>query len=142
MKAAAARRAPALLTELTGLGDETRLAEVRRQLANEVTLLQAAWQAPAAERAQLLADLATRIDAALAWLTGGATPSGDLAELTQLANKLRDCDQPGGLPGTDLDPLWEEAIRTLTAFTAPSAPDSTQEQQPGTPDPAFWKRPR
>jgi len=138
---AAAGRAPALFAELSSDGDETRLAEVRGQLADEVTLLQAARHAPAAGRAQLLADLATRIDAALSWLAAGSTPSEDVAALTRLADKLRDCDQPGGLPGTDLDALWEEAIRTLTAFTAPPAPDSTQEQPPGTPSAAFWKRP-
>jgi hypothetical protein len=138
---AAARRAPALLAEPAGPGDETRLAEVRRQLADEVTRLQAARHAPAAERAQFLADLATRIDAALAWLTAGTAPGEDLAPLTRLAGRLRDCDQPGGLHGTDLDTLWEEAIRTLTAFTTPPASDGAEKQQPATPSPAFWKRP-
>ena len=95
---------------------------------------------PDAERARLLADLATRIDAALAWLAGGIAPGEDLVELTRLVGKLRDCDQPGRLHGTDLDTLWEEAIRQLTAFTAPPAPDGTEGQQPGTPGPAFWKR--
>ena len=92
--------------------------------------------------ARFLADLATRIDAALAWLAGGTAPGEDLAELTRLADRLRDCDQPGRLQAADLDTLWEEAIRQLTAFAAPPVPDATQEEQPGTPRPAFWKRPR
>jgi len=138
---ATAGRAPAVLAELTSTDGKARLAEVRRQLADEAALLRAVQHAPAAERASLLADLATRIDAALAWLADGATPSEDLAELTQLADKLRDCDEPGRLHGTDLDTLWEEAIRQLTVFTAPPAPDDAKDQQSGTPSPAFWKRP-
>jgi len=125
-----------------GTADAARLAEVRRQFADEVALLYGSQHAPAAERAGLLADLATRIDAALAWLAEGTAPSDDLAALARLAGRLRDCDQPGRLQGTDLDALWEDAIRELTAFTPAPAPDGAGGQQPGTPRPAFWKRPR
>jgi hypothetical protein len=47
---------------------------------------------------------------------------------------LRDCDKPGLLHATELDTLWEEAIRQLTAFGTPPAPDET-------PTPPVWKRP-
>jgi Ca-activated chloride channel family protein len=116
--------------------DATKLAAVRRQLADEAARLRAARQEPAAERARLLADLATRIDALLAWLAGDTAFSAHRAALTELAAELRDCDQPGRLDGTGLDPLWEKTIRELTALAAPPAPGG----QPETPRQPFWKR--
>jgi len=118
---------------------EPRLVQARRQLAGEVTALHAAGHAPDTERARLLADLATRIDAALAWLNGDTPASEELAALARLAAKLRDCDTPGRLQHTELDTLWEETIRLLTAF---GAPRPTGETPPtGTPRARFWKRP-
>ena len=119
-----------------------RLGQVRRQLADEAAMLRAAKHMPDAERARLLADLATRIDAALAWLAGDTGSSEARAELTQLADKLRDCDKPGLVHATELDTLWEETIRQLTAFGTPHAPGETPAQHPETPSPAFWKRSR
>ena len=128
----------ALLAESAGSTD--RLAQVRRQLADEAAMLRAARHMPDAERARLLADLATRIDAALAWLAGDTAFGEARAELTQLADKLRDCDKPGLLPATELDTLWEEAIRQLTALGTPPAPGDTAAQPRETPTPPFWKR--
>jgi Ca-activated chloride channel family protein len=122
-----------------------RLGQVRRQLADEAAMLRAARPAPGAERARLLADLATRIDAALAWLaddTAASEAREARAELTRLADKLRDCDKPGLLHATELDSLWEEAIRQLTAFGTPPAPGETPAQPPEAPTPPFWKRSR
>ncbi|MGH3279960.1 MAG: hypothetical protein ACRDNW_12600, partial [Trebonia sp.] len=114
-------------------GDAGRLAQVRRQLSDEVAMLRAERHAPGAERARHLADLATRIDALLAWLASDAALSGRLAaDLASLAAELRDCDQPGRLRGTELDTLWEKAIRQLAAFAAPPAP-GTGPGQPGRP---------
>jgi Ca-activated chloride channel homolog len=118
-----------------------RLAQVRRQLADEADLLRAAVPASGAERAGLLADLATRIDAALAWLADTAA-SEALAELARLADKLRDCDKPGLVRGTELDTLWDETIRQLTAFAAPPALGEVRGQDPVPPRPPFWKRPQ
>jgi hypothetical protein len=111
-------------------------------LADEAAMLRAARHAPDAERARLLADLATRIDAALAWLVSDTASSEARAELTQLADKLRDCDKPGLVHATELDTLWEETIRQLTAFGAPHAPGETPAQHPEAPSPPFWKRSR
>jgi hypothetical protein len=104
-------------------------------------MLRAARHAPGSERARLLADLATRIDALLAWLASDTALSGHLAGLASLAAELRDCDQPGRLRGTGLDALWEQAVRQLTAFAAPSA-SGEDPGQPGTTRPPFWKRAR
>ena len=103
-------------------------------------MLRAARPAPCAERAGLLADLATRIDAALAWLAGDTASSEARAELTRLADKLRDCDKPGLLPAAELNALWEEAIRRLTAFGTPPAPGEGSGQPPEVITPPFWKR--
>ena len=121
----------------------------RRQMADEAAALRTAQGAPEAERARMLADLATRIEAMAAWLAAdpaaagqppgqggpGVAPGGGaagLAGLGGLARKLRACDEPGPPRGADLDALWAEAIRLLTEF-AGSGPAGR---------PAFWKRPR
>ncbi|MBV9445995.1 MAG: VWA domain-containing protein [Streptosporangiaceae bacterium] len=122
-------------------GDASRLAQVRRQLADEGAALRAAEHAPDSERARLLADLATRIEALLTWLAEGPAPNplaaGQVTALTELAGKLRECDKPQSPRGAALGSLWEETIRVLTDFTASgNAPD-------GPPTPAshaFWKR--
>jgi Ca-activated chloride channel family protein len=119
-------------------GNDTRLAAVQRQLADEAAALRGARRAPAAERARLLADLATRIDALLTWLAGDPALSGRLAGLTELAAELRDCDQPGRLDAAALDALWAKATSQLTACAAPDAAG----QQPQAPGRPFWKRPR
>jgi Ca-activated chloride channel homolog len=124
-----------------GEGDD-RLAQVRGQLADEAAMLRAARHAPAAERARILADLATRLDAALAWLAGDTAASEARAELARLAGKLRDCDRPAPPHGAELDTLWEETIRQLTALSTPTAPDETPAKPAETPRPPFWKRPR
>jgi Ca-activated chloride channel family protein len=84
-------------------------------MADEAAELQAVHAAPDTERARLLADLATRIDALLAWLAGDGV-AGQLTGLAELARKLRACDQPGSPRGGELDALWREAIQVLTAF--------------------------
>jgi Ca-activated chloride channel family protein len=111
-------------------GDASRLLQARRQMADEATTLRAAQHAPDAERARLLADLATRIDALLAWLAGDPAAAGQLAGL---ARKLRACDRPEPPRGAELDALWAEAIRALAGF-ATSADPAVR--------PAFWKRTR
>ena len=105
--------------------------QARRQMADEAAALEAAQGAPEAERTRLLGDLATRIEAMVAWLAGNlAVGAGQLAGLTGLARTLRACDGPGAPRGSELDALWEEAIRLLTEFAAEG------ERR------AFWKRPQ
>jgi Ca-activated chloride channel family protein len=119
-----------------------RLPRARRQAAEEAAALRAARGAPDAERAQLLADLATRIEALLAAL--GPAPAGageagtgeELAGLAELARELHACDGPGWPGGARLDALWQEAIRVLTGF----AGDTTGDAGPGAASRAFWKR--
>jgi Ca-activated chloride channel homolog len=127
----------------------------RRQAADEAAALRAAQGAPDAERARLLADLATRIEALLTAL--GAAPSGaavanttgeagtaadsgtaggsgvaaELAGLAGLARELHACDGPGWPGGARLDALWQEAIRVLARFAGDAGPASSR---------AFWKR--
>ncbi|MGO8896323.1 MAG: VIT domain-containing protein [Streptosporangiaceae bacterium] len=128
------------------VGGADRLVQARRQIADEVLALQTAHHTPDAERVRILADLATRIEALLAWLTGDPAVAGQLSWLTALARKLRECDKPGSARGAELDAIWEEAIRQLTGFAAQDPPDDAPEAQPGDTfpavGPAFWKRPR
>ena len=102
-------------------------------MADEVTALRAAQDAPDPERVRLLADLATRIEALLAWLGGDPAAAGQLTGLTGLARKLRACDRPGPPRGAELDALVAEAIRVLAGFAAGAGPAAR---------PAFWKRSR
>jgi Ca-activated chloride channel family protein len=128
------------------VSDEDRLVQARRQIADEVSALRTAQHAPDADRTVILADLATRIDALLAWLAADPAAAGQLTELTALARRLRDCDKPGSPRGTELDTLWEDAIRLLAGFAAQDPPGDVPHAQPGgvrpAADPAFWKRPR
>jgi Ca-activated chloride channel family protein len=151
MHAAAGRKATArpLRSSYQGLGagrvgDADRLVQARRQIADEVSALRTAHHVPDAERVRILADLATRIDALLAWLTGDPAAAGRLTELTALARKLRECDKSGSPRGAELDALWEETIRLLTGFAAQDPPDDAPEAPPGgihpAADHAFWKR--
>jgi Ca-activated chloride channel family protein len=121
-----------------GSGEASRLEQARRQMAGEATALRAAQGAPEAERARLLADLATRIEALLAWLAGGLAVGGrpgltQLTQLTGLARKLRACDGASSPRGGELDALWQEAIRVLTGFADGIAGPAGRR--------AFWKRP-
>jgi Ca-activated chloride channel family protein len=115
-----------------------RLPRARRQAGEEAAALRAARDAPDAERARLLADLATRIEALLAAL--GPAPAGagtgELAGLAELARELHACDGPGWPGGARLDALWQEAIRVLTGFAGDTAGDTG----PGAASRAFWKR--
>ena len=128
------------------VADADRLVQARRQIADEVAGLCAAQHLPDADRVGILADLGTRIDALVAWLTGDPGAAEWLAGLTVLARKLRECDKPGSPRGTGLDALWEEAIRLLTGFAAQDPPADAPQAQPGDLRPAardaFWKRPR
>ena len=127
-------------------GDADRLVQARRQIADEVSALHTAHHVPDAERIRILADLATRIEALLAWLTGDPAAALQVTGLTDLARKLRQCDKPGSPRGAEVDALWEEAIRQLTGFAAQDPPDDAPEAQSGGALPAvghaFWKRPR
>jgi Ca-activated chloride channel homolog len=114
-------------------GDAAALVEARRQMGDEAAGLQAVHDAPDTERARLLADLATRIDALLAWLAADRADAGQLTELTELARKLRVCDRPGSPRGAELDALWQEAIRVLTGFAAGAGKGASRE---------WWKRTR
>jgi Ca-activated chloride channel homolog len=116
---------------------DARLLAARDQVGDEIAALRLARHAPSAERLRFLADLATRLDALLAWLAGQPGGGGDLNGLTELAVKLRACDTPGASGGTDLDALWNEAIRVLTEFTQAPAGDPSAEDRH-----FFWKRPR
>jgi len=149
-KAVAKRSARPLRARYEGLsargaGDTDRLVQARRQLADEVSALRTAHHVPDADRVRILADLATRIDALLVWLTGDPAATGRLTGLTALARKLRECDKPGSPRGADLDALWEETIRLLTGFAAEDPPDDAPQPPSGGVRPAardaFWKRP-
>jgi Ca-activated chloride channel family protein len=128
-------------TGVRGTSEVSRLAWARQQAADEADALRAARGAPDAERARLLADLATRIEALLVAL--GAAPSGvDVAgtagkagtagELAGLARALRACDGPGRPGGARLEALWQEAIRVLTGFAGDAGPRTASRP--------FWKR--
>jgi Ca-activated chloride channel homolog len=116
---------------------DVRLRAARDQVADEITALRLAQDAPSAERLRFLADLATRLDALLVGLAGQPAGGGDLNGLTELAVKLRACDTPGAPAGADLDALWNEAIRVLTEFSRPRAGDPAAEDRH-----FFWKRPQ
>jgi Ca-activated chloride channel homolog len=128
-----AGRAPVAAPGLAGTGAASRLGRARRQLADEAAALRAARGAPEADRARLLADLGTRIQALLAWLAADSTAGGqaDLARLAGLAGQLRACDEPAPPRGGELDAHMAEAIRVLTEFGAGTSPAVR---------PAFWKR--
>jgi Ca-activated chloride channel family protein len=134
---AAGGQAAAAPPGVPGSGGASRLERARRQLADEAAALRSAQGAAEAERARLLADLATRIEALLAWLAGdlpiGGRPGlSQLTELTGLARKLRACDGASSPRGGELDTLWQETIRVLTGFADGTA-------NPGARG-AFWKR--
>ena len=135
--AAAGSARAAAPTEVSGTGETSRLVQVRRQAADEADALRAARGTPDAERARLLADLATRIEALLAALgaapagAGAAGTAGQLAALARLARELHACDGPGSPDGARLDALWQEAIRVLTGFAGDASPAASR---------AFWKR--
>jgi len=130
-KQAGAKQARAASRRAPQVGKSSPLAEARRRMADEAAELRAAHDAPDTERARLLADLATRIDALLAWL--GADRAAAITGLPELARRLRACDQPGWARDGELDALWQEAIRVLTAF-AGGADEGPARQ--------WWKRPR
>jgi Ca-activated chloride channel family protein len=123
-----------------GAGETYRLVQARRQAADEAAALRAAQGAPDAERARLLADLATRIEALLAALSAdpaaaagqpGLTQLTGLGDLADLTRALHACDGPGSPGGGRLDALWQEAIRVLTGFAGDGGPADSR---------AFWKR--
>jgi Ca-activated chloride channel family protein len=131
-KRAAAMRARAAGRREPQVGDAPRLVEARRQMADEAAELRAVHDAPDSERARLLGDLATRIDALLAWLAGERA-AGQLTGLAELVGKLRACDRPGAPRGAELDALWQEAIRVLTGFAGGADRGAPRE---------WWKRTR
>lgn len=116
-------------------GDAGRLVAARQQIADEVSALRLAQDAPDAERVKFLADLATRLDGLLTWLAGDPGADGELAGLIELVRKLQVCDKPGWPRGADLDALWKEAVRLLTGFTQLSAKDAGTAGRR-----EFWKR--
>src|SRR5579859_7680470 len=120
----AATTPPPLAVTAAGCTAEApRLPRARRQAADEAAALRAARGAPDAERAQLLADLATRIEALLAGELAGAG-TRELAGLAELARELHACDGPGWPGGARLDALWQEAIRVLTRFAGETGGDA------------------
>ena len=131
-KRAAAMRARAAGRREPQVGDAPRLVEARRQMADEAAELRAVHDAPDTERARLLGDLATRIDALLAWLAGERA-ADQLTGLAELVGKLRACDRPGAPRGAELDALWQEAIRVLTGFAGGADRGAPRE---------WWKRTR
>jgi Ca-activated chloride channel family protein len=138
-------RAPRPGLSARRVSDADRLVQARRQLADEVSALRTAQPGPDADRVLILADLATRIDALLAWLTGDPAAAERLTELTALARKLRDCDTPRSPRGAELEALWEETIHVLAEFAAQVPSDDAPQAPPGSVQPAadqaFWKRP-
>ena len=132
LKTAAGGRAATPMA-VPGTGAASRLVQARRQAADEAAALRSATDAPDTERARLLADLATRIEALLAAVAADpalASQSG-LTGLAKLARALHACDGPGSPGGAGLDALWQEAIRVLTGFAGDASPPASR---------PFWKR--
>jgi Ca-activated chloride channel family protein len=125
---------PLVATAAGCTAEAPRLPRARRQAADEAAALRAARGAPDAERARLLADLATRIEALLAALGAAreAGTGGELAGLAELARELHACDEPGRPGRARLEALWQEAIRVLTGFAGDAGPGGDSR--------AFWKR--
>lgn len=118
-----------------GEDSDARLLQARDQFSGEVSALRLAQGAPDAERRRFLADLATRLDALLGWLAGQQAGAGELTELAALSVRLRACDTPEAPRGADLDALWDEVIRVLTAFARPGPEDAGTGGRH-----QFWKR--
>jgi Ca-activated chloride channel homolog len=131
-RSARLQRRPPVLT-----GDVHRLALARRQAADEAAALRTARHEPESERRRLLADLASRLDALIAWLADAPSLQHQRVSLDRLASKLRDCDQPPVRCGSELDALWDETIALLTAFGQAGLPAG---QGPGPQAHPFWKR--
>ncbi len=101
-------------------------------MAEEAAELRAVHDAPDTERARLLADLATRIDALLAWLAADRGPTSSPGWPSWPAS-CGPATGPRSPRGDELDALWQEAIRVLTAF-AGGADEGPPRQ--------WWKRTR
>jgi Ca-activated chloride channel homolog len=107
-----------------------RLADARRQLAEEVALLTAHAGDPEPLRWELLSDLRTRLEGLLSQLrTLGV--GDDLAALVTLHAKLAVADDRARR--SDLAGLWKRTIRTLTEFSSGHSAGPTTTR-------AFWKR--
>jgi len=134
--ATAMSASPGAQTEFSDAGETSRLVQARRQAADEVAALRAAQGAADTERAALLADLATRIEAMLAALGADPAAAGQggrtrLTGLADLARALHACDGPGTPDRALIEGLWEKAILMLTRFAGDAAPTAAR---------AFWKR--
>jgi Ca-activated chloride channel family protein len=108
-------RLPRKLGKRGGVAD-TELTGARSQLADELRLLREGHARPDAERRELLADLASRLDALLRHLRQRGAAETELTPLVQLASALR-------APGS-LDELWAQALRVLEKLTG--KPDRRQ----------------
>jgi Ca-activated chloride channel family protein len=86
----------------------TELADARGQLADELRLLREGQGRPDVERRELLADLASRLDALLRHLRQRGVDETQLAPLVALAAALQ-------APGP-VDDLWAQAVRVLERF--------------------------
>jgi Ca-activated chloride channel family protein len=117
-----------------GRGSAT-IDALRPILAEEAARLRANAAADEPTRRAILADLSTRLTAALRQLTA---PEADprTAGLRSLAADLAACDGPTPPRGADLTALYERAITTLTALTHPTTPDPTTRGSRAN----FWKR--
>jgi Ca-activated chloride channel family protein len=97
------------------------IADVRRIAAVEAQRLRDGAGAPAYQRREMLADLASRLGVLLRGLTDAAyTPLRDLVAALD--------------SGGDLDTRWSEAIAVLTAFAGDATPAPARARKP------FWKR--
>jgi Ca-activated chloride channel family protein len=118
-----------------------QLADARRQIAEEVTLLTARAGEPEPVRWELLSDLRTRLEGLLSELRllGTGLPGTDeegFAALIALHAELAVADDPARR--SDLAGLWERTVRTLSDFSTGSSSGSID--KPAFAPRAFWKK--
>jgi Ca-activated chloride channel family protein len=107
-----------------------QLVSIRELAAVEARRLRAAERLPEYERRELLADLASRLNALISHLASLGVPEAAYAPLKRLVERIN--------AGGNLDLLWAETLRVLDAFAASvtvlaPAPEGERRR-------TFWKR--
>jgi Ca-activated chloride channel family protein len=101
-------------------------AEARQQAAAEAHLLRTAGTPTSAQRRIILSDLASRLDALLRQL-------GSEAEALQELVTALTAIETTHLGDTELEALWQQALRVLDEFAGPATPVKAPTRD-------FWKR--
>jgi hypothetical protein len=108
------------------------LADVRRQIAEEVVRLTASAHTPEPDRWTLLYSEHQYLLGHLARLRAAGVPAGPLEELAKALEVAGDRLRRRGL-----EELWDRTVAALTAFTGNPTPWPTPATPPRRP---FWKR--